>query len=67
MRKAAKEQALSFLTTLSQAHDELKKLMENRKNPSAVISALQILEDCQQGAIELGNMIEGSERGLQQS
>lgn len=60
MRKAQKQKAEDFVKTLSQAHDELKKLME-RNSTEAINIALVILEDCQQGAIELGNMIEKSE------
>lgn len=60
MRKAQKRQAESFLQTLGQAHEELKKLLEN-KSVTACATARQMLEDCQQGAIELGNMIEEAE------
>ena len=61
MRKANKEQAIDFLKTLSCAHDELKILMEQQRSMVAFDTALCILEDCQQGAIKLGNMIEASE------
>lgn len=57
MRKAQKEQAQSFLHLLAQAHEKIKKTMELRDDPSAI----DLLEQCQEGAIELGNMIEDSE------
>ncbi len=58
MRKEQKQQAESFLKTLGQAHEGLRRLLAKKENKRA---ALAILEDCQQGAIEIGNMIEESE------
>ncbi len=57
MRKAQKKQAESFVQLLARAHDNIKKTIEIR-NTSA---ALDLLEQCQEGAIELGGMIEESE------
>lgn len=54
MRKAQKEQVENFLKVLGQAHEQVR-LMVEKNNFSA---ALEILQDCQQGAISLGNMIE---------
>ncbi len=57
MRKAQKEQAGAFLKILGRAHDEIRKQLEKR----AKATVLDLLEQCQQGAIELGNMIEEAE------
>lgn len=57
MRKAQKKQAEDFLKVLEEAHKEIRRTIEN-KNYSA---ALGLLEDCQQGAISLGEMIESFE------
>ena len=48
------------MKTLHQANDEIKRLME-QNNAASIKAVLVILGDCQQGAIELGNMIESSE------
>ena len=57
MRKAQKNQAEEFLKVLEEAHGQIRAMAE-KKNVSAV---LEILEDCQQGALSLGNMIETAE------
>ncbi len=58
MRKAYKIQAVEFLKTMEQALELMVKVMYS-KNPEPVRASLgTILEDCQQGAIELGRMIE---------
>lgn len=54
MRKAQKEQAEKFLEVLEQAHKQIQLMIE-KNNFSA---SLEILKDCQQGAISLGGMIE---------
>ena len=54
MRKARKKQAEDFLRLLGQAHLEIKKVIEAKKYGLA----RDLLEQCQDGAIELGNMIE---------
>lgn len=55
MRKAQKKQVEEFVKSLSQANKEIRKAMEREEKPSL---ALELLEQCQEGAISLGNMIE---------
>ncbi len=57
MRKAQKKLALEFVETLYQAHEQIKELLD-KNNPA---QALDLLAQCQQGAIQLGNLIEKSE------
>lgn len=57
MRKVQKKQAEEFMQLLGQAHNEIKETVRE-KNFQA---ALELLSDCQQGAIALGSMIEGTE------
>ena len=57
MRKADKEQAAEFLKVLGSAHSGWKKLAEADRYDAAC----DMLYDCQQGAVRLGNMIESSE------
>lgn len=57
MRSAQKKQAMEFAELLGEAHKEIKKAMEGKKQAAA----MKLLEQCQEGAIELGNMIEESE------
>ena len=57
MRKAQKKQAERFGGLLGQAHREVEKALE-RKNRAL---ALDLLEQCQNGAVELGTMIEEQE------
>ena len=57
MRKAQKKQTEDFLKLLSQAHDEIKNFLEKEDLPAA----LDLLEQCQQGALGLGNLIEKTE------
>lgn len=57
MRKAQKKQAEEFLRLLGQAHDEIRRNIE-RKDFSA---AAMLLEECQNGAISLGTLIESTE------
>ena len=57
MRKAQKKQAEEFARLLGQAHDEVRKSIE-MKNPTA---AMELLEQCQDGAIQLGTLIEKTE------
>lgn len=54
MRIAQKKQALEFVQTLYQAHDQIKKLTYRKNNELA----MELLEQCQEGAIQLGNLIE---------
>lgn len=67
MRRTEKEQMENFIKTSGQAHTEIKKYAGGKKDSG--ISALygEILMDIQQGAVELGNMIEksgGKEGGI---
>jgi len=57
MRKAQKQQADDFMKLLGQAHEEIKRSIE-KKN---IQTALNLLADCQEGAISLGNLIEKTE------
>ncbi len=57
MRKIKKKQAKDFLRLLGQAHLEIRKAIEAKKYELA----RDLLEQCQDGAIELGNMIEEQE------
>lgn len=57
MRKAQKELAKNLIKLLEQAHDRIRNDIEKQD----VQSALMLLADCQEKAIELGTMIEKSE------
>lgn len=57
MRKSQKKQAGEFIDLLSRAHGEIKKAIETQANNAA----LGLLEQCQEGAIKLGEMIEAAE------
>ena len=57
MRKAQKEQAKGFLEVLAQVHDEIIRCM--KKN--LISEAMELLGQCQEGAIQLGNLIEETE------
>lgn len=57
MRKAQRKQAEDFITLLEQAHKEIKKDMETGKIPAA----MDLLVQCQEGAVQLGNLIEATE------
>lgn len=58
MRKAQKKQAEDFVELLSQAHDEVRRELENCKRDNV----LELLTQCQEGAIQLGNLIESTEK-----
>ena len=53
MRKIKKKQAKDFLRLLGQAHLEIRKAIEAKKYELA----RDLLEQCQDGAIELGNIL----------
>lgn len=55
MRKAQKRQAEEFVESLSQANKKIRKTVE-RGDQTALV--LDLLGQCQEGAITLGNMIE---------
>lgn len=57
MRKAQKKQAKEFAALLGQVHREIKKYVEN--GSSAI--ALDLLAQCQEGALQLGELIEKTE------
>lgn len=57
MRKAQKKQAEDFVRLLGRAHDEVKRLLEMSEYPAA----MDLLGQCQEGAVELGGLIERSE------
>ncbi len=57
MRKEKKEEADNFIKLLEEAHDGIRTSVEKNKLPNT----LGLLEDCQEGAIALGTMIEQSE------
>lgn len=54
MRKAEKKQAEEFVGMLGQAHEEIRGHIEKGR----IDDALALLEQCQQGAISLGELIE---------
>lgn len=57
MRREQKKQAEDFVELLGQAHDEIKKEID-RKNAAG---AMDLLAQCQEGAIQLGGLIEATE------
>lgn len=57
MRKEQKEQAEGFVKLLEEAHEEIVKSIENEQFEVA----MDILEQCHEGAIQLGTLIEKSE------
>lgn len=57
MRKSQKDQIIDTIGLLDRAHDTIKKAVETRNQETA----LTLLEQCQDGAIQIGNLIEASE------
>ncbi len=57
MRKTKLKQAIHFTTILRTAHNEIKKALESKNTTLAS----DLLEQCQSGTIELGEMIESEE------
>lgn len=57
MRKAQKKQAEDFVKLLGQAHGEIQKAIAAKENGIA----MNLLGQCQEGAIELGGLIERTE------
>ena len=57
MNKTQKKQAGDYLRLLEKAHDEVRKAIETKKYDVA----MDLLEQCQDAAIELGNRIEAAE------
>lgn len=54
MRKAQKQQAEELVKQMEEAHDQIKQYMEQ----GSVQSAMELLEDCQNGGIAIGTLIE---------
>lgn len=59
MRKAQKTYILNFINLLGQAHNKITKYIEKKD----MINALQLLEQCQQDVLKLGNLIEKTTEG----
>lgn len=57
MRKAQKKMALEFVQTLYQAHDQIRSMIDGKD----MDHAMDLLEQCQEGAIQLGGLIEQEE------
>lgn len=57
MRTTHKKQAEDFIKLLAQAHTKIKTSIETKKNDTA----MDLLAQCQEGAIGLGNLIEKEE------
>lgn len=57
MRKKQKQQAEELLRQMEQAHDQIRKYIEQKNSPAAA----KLLEDCQSGGISLGTLIESTE------
>lgn len=57
MRKMQKRQAEQVVEALGQTHEEIKKTIVNE----VIITAMELLEQCQGVAIDLGNLIEAEE------
>ena len=57
MRKAQKEQVKGFAELLGQAHSQIKKALEDGNSGQA----MELLGQCQDGTIQLGNIIEEAE------
>ncbi len=57
MRKQQRQQAEELLMQMEQAHEQIRKDIEQKKH----LSAVGLLEDCQNSAISLGTLIEKTE------
>ncbi len=57
MRKTQKKQVEELVRQMEQAHDQIKKYID-KKN---VLQAMGLLEDCQNGGISIGTLIENTE------
>lgn len=57
MRKAQKKMALEFVQTLYQAHEQIRSMIDRKE----MDHAMDLLEQCQEGAIQLGGLIEQEE------
>lgn len=57
MRKLQKKQIINTIELIDRAHDAMKKAVETGNQETALV----LLEQCQDGAIQIGSMIEDSE------
>ena len=57
MRKAQKQQAEELVRQMEEAQDQIKKFIEQGSIPSA----MELLEECQNGGITLGTLVENVE------
>ena len=57
MRKAQKKQAEEFTDLLEQVHGEIRRLIET----GGALAAMDLLVQCQEGAVQLGELIEKTE------
>lgn len=57
MRKQQKQKAEELVRQMEEAHDQLKKYIEQ----GSTLSAMELLEECQNGGITLGTLIENTE------
>ncbi len=58
MRKAHKQQIVDLLNQMQEAQEQIKKYIEQ----DSVQSAMELLEDCQTGAVTIGTTIENTEK-----
>ena len=57
MRKAQVKQAIELVSQIEEAHSQIKKYIEQKNNQPA----MELLCDCQNGAIAIGTLIESTE------
>ncbi len=57
MRKVQKQQAQELVRQMEEAHDQIKKFIAQNSIPPA----MELLEECQNGGITLGTLIESTE------
>ncbi|MDE7322287.1 MAG: hypothetical protein K2N73_06060 [Lachnospiraceae bacterium] len=57
MRKAQRQQAEELIRQMEEAHDQIKKFIEQ----GSTLSAAELLEECQNGGITIGTLIEMTE------
>lgn len=57
MRKVQKQQAEELVKQMEEAHDQIKKYIEQGN----IVLAMELLEDCQDGGVTLGTLIERTE------
>ena len=57
MRKAQKQQAEELLRQVEQAHEQIRKYIEQQQ----IQLAMELLEDCQNAGISIGTLVEKTE------